>query len=152
MRTIPFVDKTYLVALIQDPATTRHAWANCAVCITLPTGDNPYFPEDDDVPSAEALACCAVCPVATECLASALVHEALDGCRFGWWGGVAPNERDLLWGTFDLPARQPVEVDLRNPAAIARHLRAQRLTVSAIAAELGCTERTVYRYLAASAA
>jgi hypothetical protein len=104
------------------------------------------------VPSAEALACCAVCPVATECLASALVHEALDGCRFGWWGGVGPNERELLWGTFDVPARQPVEVDLRNPAAIARHLRAQRLTVPAIAAELGCTERTVYRYLATSAA
>jgi hypothetical protein len=152
MISISFVDKTRLVELVQNPATTTQAWANRAVCTTLPTGDNPYFPDDDDVPSTEALAFCAVCPVAQECLATALVHEALDGCRFGWWGGVGPIERELLWGALDLSAPQPVEVDLRSPGAIARHLRVQRLTVPAIAAELGCTERTVYRYLAAGAA
>jgi len=83
---------------------------------------------------------------------AALLHEAIDGYRFGWWGGLGPSERKELWSALDLPVPQPAEVDLRTPAAVARHLRSQRRTVPAIAAELGCTERTVYRYLAATAA
>jgi hypothetical protein len=152
MTTIPVFDETRLVALFMDPATTTNRWAGRAACIDRPTAADPYFPEDDQVPPADVLACCAGCPVAHECLATALVHEAIDGFRSGWWGGFGPAERQVLWGTLDLPAAQPVAVDLRSPAAIARHLRAQRRTVAAIAAELGCTERTVYRYLAASAA
>ena len=35
-----------------------------------------------------------------------------------------------------------------RPADLARLLRAQNLTIPSIAAKLGCTERTVYRYLA----
>lgn len=150
--TIPFVDKTRLVTLMLDPATTSQAWAHRAACADRPTSDNPYFPDDDQLPSSEALACCAACPVGEECLATALVHEALDEVRFGWWGGVGPAERELLWSALNIPAPQTVDVDLRNPAALARHLRAEQRTVSAIAAELGCTERTIYRYLAASAA
>jgi hypothetical protein len=135
-----------------DPVTTSQAWAHRAACADWPTSHNPYFPDDDQMPSTEALACCAACSVADECLATALVHEALDEFRFGWWGGVGPAERGQIWSELDVPAPQTGDVDLRNPAAIARHLRAEQRTVSAIAAELGCTERTVYRYLAASAA
>lgn len=152
MTTIPSVDETYLVALIHDPITTTHAWADRAACIDLKAAGDPYFPDADQVPPAEALACCARCPVAQQCLATALLHEAIDGYRFGWWGGLGPSERKELWSALDLPVPQPAEVDLRTPAAVARHLRSQRRTVPAIAAELGCTERTVYRYLAATAA
>lgn len=152
MTTIPFLDETRLVALILDPATTTHRWADRAACVTLQLAGDHYFPEDDDVPPPEALACCATCPVAQECLATALVHEAIDGDRFGWWGGLGPTDRDLLWADLGRPSPEPAEIDLRNPAAIARHLRSQRRTVPDIASELGCTERTVYRYLAATAA
>lgn len=152
MTTIPPVDEAHLVALIHDPATTAHAWADAAVCINAQVAGDSYFPDDDQVPTAGALACCARCPVAHECLATALVHEAIDGYRFGWWGGLGPSDRDLVWAAMASPVLQPVDVDLRTPAAIARHLRAQRRTIPAIAAELGCTERTVYRYLAATAA
>lgn len=152
MTTIPFLDETVLVELILDPTTTTPMWADDAACIGLALAGDPYFPDDDDAPPVEALACCASCPVALECLAIALVREALDGYRFGWWGGIGPAERDLLWADLGMPMPEPAPTDLHNPAAVARHLRSQRLTVPAIAAELGCTERTVYRYLAAVAA
>jgi len=152
MTTIPSVDETYLVALIQDPITTTHMWTDGGACIDLQSDSDPYFPDDDQVPPAEALACCARCPVAHQCLATALIHEAIDGFRFGWWGGLGPSERRLLWKALDLPAPPPANVDVRTPAGVARHLRSQRRTVPEIAAELGCTERTVYRYLAATAA
>lgn len=152
MTTIPFVDETCLVALVQDPTTTAHRWADRAACINSPASGDPYFPDDDQMPSAEALACCAGCAVAQHCLATALVHEARDGYRSGWWGGLGPSDRDLLWANIGAEVLPPVEIDLRGPAAVARHLRAQRRTVPAIAAELGCTERSVYRYLAATAA
>lgn len=152
MTTIPSVDETYLVALIQDPITTTHVWAGGGACIDLHADGDPYFPDDDQVPPAEALACCSRCPVAHQCLATALIHEAINGFRFGWWGGLGPSGRKLLWKALDLPVPPPAQVDLRTPAAVARHLRSQRRTVPEIAAALGCTERSVYRYLAATAA
>jgi hypothetical protein len=152
MTTIPFLDEPRLVALIKDPTTTAHGWADRGACTNLLLTGDPYFPEDGRVPPVEALECCASCPVAQECLASALVHEAVDSYRFGWWGGLGPAERELLWSRLEMPAGAPAEIDLRDPASIARHLRAQRRSISAIAAELGCTERTIYRYLAAAAA
>lgn len=152
MTTIPSVDETYLVALIHDPITTTHAWADRAACIDLNAVGDPFFPDDDQLPPAEALACCARCPVAQQCLATALTHEAIDGYRYGWWGGLGPSEREVLWSALDLLVTKPPTEDRCTPAAVARHLRSQRRTVPAIAAELGCTERTVYRYLAATAA
>ncbi len=152
MTTIPLVDETRFVAMILDPNTTNQRWAERAACANLSLAGDPYFPEDGQTPPTEALACCASCPVAHECLATALAHEATYGYRFGWWGGLGPAERELLAAGLALPEPAPVTIDLHSPAAIARRLRAQRRTVPAIAAELGCTERTVYRYLAASAA
>jgi hypothetical protein len=152
MTTIPLVDETRFVAMILDSDTSNQRWAERAACAHLSLAGDPYFPEDGETPPTDALARCASCPVADECLATALVHEAVCGYRFGWWGGLGPAERELLAADLALPEPTPVKVDLRSPAAIARHLRAQRRTVPAIAAELGCTERTVYRYLAASAA
>jgi len=153
MTTIPFVDEVRLVALIHNPATMRQQWAVNAACRDRSQAGDPYFPEDDGMLSAAALARCAGCPVAYECLALALIHEANDGYRFGWWGGFSPVDRDLLWASLDPPGLSPaVELDLGAPAAVARSLRDQNRTIPAIAAELGCSERTVYRYLAATAA
>jgi hypothetical protein len=91
------------------------------------------------------------CAVAHECLATALIHESEEGLRFGWWGGCSPDLREVLAERIGLVTTQ-VEIDLRRPADLARILRAQKRTVPSIAAELGCTERTVYRYLASTAA
>jgi hypothetical protein len=152
VNAIPFVDEVSLVALVQNPATTVHAWTDRAACVECDVDPEAYFPEDTEPPPADALACCAACPVSQQCLASALVHESLDGYRFGWWGGFGPAERDALWRRLDVAPLQPANVSLWTTAEIARYMRDEDYTVPAIAAELGCTERSVYRYLAASAA
>ncbi len=151
MNLIPRVDESRLVTLINDPTTTSRRWDDRAACADLPRTGDPYFPEDGELPPCEALARCVRCLVAHECLATALVHESEEGLRFGWWGGCSPEERELLAERIGLPTQQ-IEIDLRRPPDLARILRARNHTIPAIAAELGCTERTVYRYLASAAA
>jgi hypothetical protein len=151
MTLIPLVDESRLVMLVNDPRTITRRWDNRAACADIPLADNPYFPEDGELPPTEALARCITCTVAHDCLANALVHESEEGLRFGWWGGCSPYERDVLAERIGLATTQ-VEIDLRRPADLARILRAQNRTIPSIAAELGCTERTVYRYLASTAA
>lgn len=109
---------------------------------------HPYFPEPGEVPPPDALARCDDCPVAAECLASALAHEAVDGDRHGWWGGLGPADRNRLWASLAPTADDLPILAMRDLVAIAIRLRSQRRSVKAIAAEIGCTERTVYRYLA----
>ena len=87
MNLIPFVDESRLVTLINDPATTFRRWDNRAACAALLHTGDPYFPDEGELPAAELLELCVTCPVAHECLATALVHEAEEGLRFGWWGG-----------------------------------------------------------------
>jgi hypothetical protein len=149
MTPIPFINQEQLGMLIKDPAATDRGWARRAACAGLPA--DAYFPDDGALPTADARAACSSCPVAHECLATALHHEARDGFRHGWWGGVGPTERDEIALQLGI-ATTPIEIQMRRPVDIARHLRAQNLTIPSIAAELGCTERTVYRYLAAAAA
>lgn len=151
MNLIPLVDESRLVILIHDPNTAIRRWDDRAACADVPLAGDPYFPEDGELPPCAALAKCITCPVAHECLATALIHESEEGLRFGWWGGCSPAERELLAERVGLTTRQ-TEIELRRPADLARILRAQNHTIPAIAAELGCTERTVYRYLAAAAA
>lgn len=151
MTLIPFVDESRLVTLVNDPRTTTRRWDDRAACADLPPAGDPYFPEDGDLPPTEALARCITCTVAHDCLATALMHESEEGLRFGWWGGCSPDEREVLAKRIGLFTTQ-VEIDLRQPADLARILRAQKRTIPSIAAELGCTERTVYRYLAGTAA
>ena len=88
-----------------------------------------------------------------ECLAMALFYETRDEVRdedrFGWWGGFSPSQRVSI--ARHIGMAQPV-VEFEDTASRARHLRAEGRTVSSIASELGCAERTVYRYIAATAA
>lgn len=149
MTTIPPVNKSQLVTLINDPSIASRRWDKRAACADLPQAG--YFPEDGELPPAEALARCISCPAALECLAAALVHEWEEGLRFGWWGGYSPEERELLAERIGL-VRKQAEIDLRRSGDLAFLLRAQNRTIPSIAAELGCTERTVYRYLAHAAA
>ncbi len=151
MTLIPLIDESRLVTLVNDPPTTTRRWDDRAACAALHLAGEPYFPEDGDLPPTEALARCITCTVAHECLATALVHESDEGLRFGWWGGCSPDEREVLAERIGL-VTTTVEIDLRRPADLARILRAQNRTIPSIAAELGCTERTVYRYLASTAA
>ncbi len=151
MIPIPLVDEFRLVNLINDATVTARVWDASAACADLPAASDPYFPNDGEVPPAEALARCATCTVLHECLATALIHESEAGLRFGWWGGCGPEARELLAERIGLTAQQ-VEADVQQPAHLARILRAQNRTIPSIAAHLGCTERTVYRYLATTAA
>jgi len=151
MTLIPLVDESRLVNLVNDPCTTTRRWDDRSACADLPLAGDLYFREDGELPSTEALARCITCAVAHECLATALIHESEEGLRFGWWGGCSPEERAVLAERLGLITTQ-VEIGLRRPSDLARILRAQKRTVPSIAAELGCTERTVYRYLASTAA
>jgi len=151
MNAISLVDESRLVALVSDTTTASRRWAERAACADLPSGIDAYFPDDGELPPVGALARCRSCPVATDCLATALIHESQSGYRFGWWGGVGPDGREELAQRLGIET-MPVELDIRGPADLARLLRSQNLTIPSIAAKLGCTERTVYRYLANSAA
>jgi WhiB family redox-sensing transcriptional regulator len=151
MNPIPPVDEATLVSLVSDSTIAFCWWDECAACADLSFGPDAYFPDDGQVPSGAALALCRSCPVVAECLATALIHESQSGERFGWWGGIGPDEREQLAQRLGIQS-VPVEVEIRGPADLVRHLRSQNLTIPSIAAKLGCTERTVYRYLAHSAA
>jgi hypothetical protein len=151
MYPIPLADESRLATLASNPTATSRRWEERAACAHLSSGINAYFPDDGELPPADALALCRSCPVATECLTTALAQESRDGYRFGWWGGVGPHERQQIAQPFGIQSL-PVELDTREPADLARYLRSHDHTITSIAALLGCAERTVYRYLADPAA
>lgn len=150
MSETTLVDERIVMQFINDPTTTQRQLHRGAAC--APTTDSPYLAEDR-APDDVALALCAVCPVRRECLAMALFYEARaeirDEDRFGWWGGLSPGERVAIARRIGIT--RPV-VEFEDIADRARRLRAEGHTVSSIATELGCAERTVYRYIAAAAA
>lgn len=104
-----------------------------------------YYP-DDGQPDDLALARCRVCPVRLACLASALGTEE-PGNRYGWWGGLSPEDREETAAniTYEAPQEPP------SRAAEALRLRAAGWTINAIARTLSCSRRTVQRYLRVSA-
>ena len=66
----------------------RESWRNQAACRGMDT--NVFFPEEGGPSSGqEAKAVCAICPVADECLLSAVVN----GERLGVWGGKGERQR-----------------------------------------------------------
>lgn len=106
-----------------------------------------FFP-DEGRPDDLVLARCAECPARLACLAVALRGEE-PGERFGWFGGLSPEEREDVAAALhlDIPEPSPPEA-----AARASHLHAAGWTVREIAAALGCSRRTVQRYLRMTAA
>jgi len=140
-----------LIDLLADSTLIRQEWADRALCC----GSGFDFHPDEGEPPVEALRMCAACPVAAQCLATALIHENACGQRDGWWGGISPDARQAVWDALNpdtslLPSLEAVEET--DPARRALELRSRGYTVAATAAELGCTKRTVYRLLARAAA
>ncbi|MEU5988163.1 WhiB family transcriptional regulator [Spirillospora sp. NPDC047418] len=112
-------------------------------------GLNPdAFHPEGGRPDDLVLARCTSCEVRVACLALALRAEDPDA-RSGWYGGLGPRDRDGVAALLDLPTPQPQAPDR---VVQATRLRAAAWTVDDIAAELGCSRRTVQRYLRAAAA
>jgi hypothetical protein len=101
-----------------------------------------YHPEAGE-PDAVHLARCVRCDIRLHCLALALRSEPPDQ-RHGWYGGLGPDERDLVAATLHLGADQ---YDVPPRALEAARLRTEGLTIGVIAERLHCCRRTIQRYL-----
>jgi AraC-like DNA-binding protein len=102
-----------------------------------------YHP-DQGRPADLALARCDGCQARLACLALALRAEDPE-VRSGWYGGLGPADRDALAASLGLD--EPEVVLVPDSATRAARLRAAGWTIGAIAAELGCSRRTVQRHL-----
>lgn len=119
-----------------------------AACKGLPR--EAYHPDVGD-PERHHLELCFSCPGRMMCLALALRAEEPD-LRFGWFGGLGPSDRDDVADALGLPTVAHESSDLQDDrVAEAVRLRAAGSTVGEIAAVLGCSRRTVQRYLKAAA-
>jgi len=112
-------------------------------------GMNPgAFHPDEGRPDDIVIARCTGCQARLACLALALHAEDPD-MRSGWYGGLGPDHRDDVMAAVGLENVPPPVPD--RPAQAAR-LRAAGRTIEDVAAELGCSRRTVQRYLRAAVA
>ncbi|WP_322750421.1 MULTISPECIES: helix-turn-helix domain-containing protein [unclassified Frankia] len=109
--------------------------------------DPDVYHPDEERPDELSLLRCAGCAARIACLALALRAEDPEA-RHGWYGGLGPADRDDIAPTLQLDAPQPLPPDRAVEAA---QLRAAGWTIGQIAAELGCSHRTVQRYLRAAA-
>jgi AraC-like DNA-binding protein len=110
--------------------------------------DPELFHPDDGQPDELVIARCAGCPARLACLALALRVEEPDA-RVGWYGGLGPEDRDQVAMTLHLDTPEP---PVPEGAARAAQLKAAGWTVGEIATALGCSCRTVQRYLRMTAA
>lgn len=75
-----------------------YSWMGEAACTGRLDLDTAFFPEGTQPRSyrratAPAVALCAACPVAAQCLEYALGFERGRAGRWGVWGGMTPDER-----------------------------------------------------------
>lgn len=105
--------------------------------------DPDAFHPDEGRPDDPVLAPCTGCSARLACLALALRTEEPDS-RCGWYGGLGPEDRDDAASALGLATP---EASVTDRAVQAARLRASGLTVEAVATELGCSRRTVQRYL-----
>lgn len=110
--------------------------------------DPETFHPVEGTPDSVTVVRCAGCAARLACLALALRAEDAD-VRSGWYGGLGPVDRDDLAGALGLFAGEAQPPD--NVIRAAR-LRAAGWVVADIATELGCSRRTVQRYLRSVAA
>lgn len=110
--------------------------------------DPDAFHPDQGRPDDLVVARCTGCEGRLACLALALRAEDPDA-RSGWYGGLGPGDRDNVVAALGLETPEPPAPDRAIQAA---RLRAAGWTVEDIATELGCSRRTVQRYLRTTAA
>lgn len=110
--------------------------------------DTDAFHPDDGRPEEIVLARCFGCKARLACLALAMRIEEPD-MRYGWYGGLGSDDRTAVADALalEVPARS-----VPDKAVHAARLKAGGWTVDAIAAEFGCSRRTVQRYLRTAAA
>ncbi|MFF3300935.1 WhiB family transcriptional regulator [Streptomyces sp. NPDC002908] len=116
-------------------------WMDSALCAQ--TGPDEFFPEGAGQNLHKAKRICGTCPVRIECgeHAQHLEGDLSHGLRHGAWGGMYPTERANLGGRHRNAERD---------AAILR-LDARGVPPEEIAAQLGISDRTVFRVKAAQA-
>jgi AraC-like DNA-binding protein len=110
--------------------------------------DPEAFHPVGEKPDSLTIVRCTGCMARLACLAFALRAEDADA-RSGWYGGLGPADRDDLATALGLLAGEAQPLD--NVVRAAR-LRAEGWVVADIATELGCSRRTVQRYLRSVAA
>lgn len=110
--------------------------------------DPDLFHPDHGEPDDLVIARCAGCPARLACLALALRAEEPDA-RAGWYGGLGPADRDQVAAALHLAAPEPL---VPEGAVRAARLKTDGWTVGEIATALGCSRRTVQRYLRMTAA
>lgn len=123
--------------MIDHPANHQLGLAACAG-----TDPDVYHPGEGQ-PDEISLFRCTGCPARLACLALALRAEDADA-REGWYGGLGPADRDDIAPILRLEPSQSAPPDRAIKAA---RLRSSGWTVNQIAAQLGCSRRTVQRYL-----
>ena len=101
-------------------------------------------------PRSTDLERCESCPIQLECVALALRDESPD-VRSGWYGGLSPEDRDILARELGLraPARESNAEPSKTDRAI--DLRERGWKINEIATELGWSRRTVQRHLRGAA-
>jgi hypothetical protein len=104
---------------------------------------NAYHPEVGR-PSEDDLARCDSCVVATACIAVALRAEDPE-LRVGWYGGLGPADRAAL--AHSIAVEVPDVGEGSDRISRARELWDSGWKIDEIAAELGCSRRTIQRYL-----
>lgn len=119
------------------------AWQSGAACRDV--DPELFFPAAERGPARRkqvraAKAVCAECPVREECL-----DFALEALSHGVAGGLDEHERRALRKASAASGAATIDVGLER-ATRARRSRARGRTVSAIAAELGVSIRTVERW------
>ncbi|MET9640092.1 WhiB family transcriptional regulator [Streptomyces virginiae] len=129
----------YLLALIESPSTSGFTRAECR-----DVDVDVYHPSERQKPGADILARCCRCAVRLECLALALRAEDPEA-RSGWYGGLGPADRDAIAASLLLPSGggQPPP----DHVAEARRLVGDGWRINDVAELLGCSRRTVQRYL-----
>jgi AraC-like DNA-binding protein len=109
--------------------------------------DPEAFHPEEGQPDDSVVIRCTGCIARLACLAFALRAEEPD-MRCGWYGGLGPDDRDGVASVLGLKSPEPPVPDRAVQAA---RLQANGWTVEAIATELGCSRRTVQRYLRTAA-
>jgi AraC-like DNA-binding protein len=94
-------------------------------------------------PDAWAIERCETCVARLACLALALRAEPSDA-RHGWYGGLGPVERAAVAEELGTAEEENVPPGRASEAV---RLHQEGWTINAIASELGCSRRTVQRYL-----
>lgn len=115
---------------------TRYDWMNEGLCAQ--TDPEIFFP-DKGTNYHQARQICASCPVRTQCATYAQTTERglAHSYRHGAWGGSSPRQRAH---TDDATYKQTRDARIVRLAAVGWDAKQ-------IAAELNCTDRTVWRAL-----